>query len=274
MAKYLDEKGLEAYNNQVKTHYYNPNRSDIDSILNGDLPLVSPVLTKNSWGCNAYPGIAAVDSTNTTVTVPTGVTVTYLGSYKWTSTNGYKNPTSVTGTWGATLPASGVEKDLDLSSKQSKSQNTPGDVTIASVTLSAPKKGLMVNGSKVIKASGSDSTTASAIVRFRDNLYYGPITKQTGITSADINTLTAALVASKVQTVTATTTSTQYFCYAYPKSYGALSTIIADGADPILDNFKAPLTVSVTNKGGYAQDYYVYVSAFKGAFSGNSLQFK
>lgn len=131
----------------------------------------------------------------------------------------------------------------------------------------------MLNGQKIVQASGSDSTSASAVIHFRDNIYYGPVTTATP-KNADITALTTQLLNTKSTTVTATTTSSQYFCYAYPKSYGQITSIVADGADPIKDNFKNVQTVSVTNTAGLAKDYYVYVSVNQGAFYNNSLAFK
>ena len=130
----------------------------------------------------------------------------------------------------------------------------------------------MLNGQKIIGASGNDTATASAAVYFRDNLYYGPVTTVSP-DSAVINTLSTVLVNSKNRTVPATTTTSQYFCYAYPKSYGAITSIIADGVDQIKANFREPLTVSVTNKAGLAKEYYAYVSVNLGAFNNNSLAF-
>mgnify|MGYP005748249957 CR=1 FL=1 len=130
----------------------------------------------------------------------------------------------------------------------------------------------MLNGQKIIGASGDDTTTASAIIQFRDNVYYGAVTT-TSPDSAVINTLSTVLINVKNRTVPATTTTSQYFCYAYPKSYGPITSIIMDGVDQIKANFREPLTVSVNNKAGLAKEYYVYVSVNLGAFNNNSLAF-
>lgn len=281
MAQFLDLKGLQTYNKEVVAkNYYakasgDANRTDIDAILKGDKALVSPVISTNTWGvtavgANAGQPISGTYS-GTTITVPTGANVTYTGRWKWTHNDSYKDPESVTGTWGTTKPATNIESGVcDI---QTKTSNNAGDITVASVTLSAAKKGLMLNGQKIVQASGSDSTSASAVIHFRDNIYYGPVTTATP-KNADITALTTQLLNTKSTTVTATTTSSQYFCYAYPKSYGQITSIVADGADPIKDNFKNVQTVSVTNTAGLAKDYYVYVSVNQGAFYNNSLAFK
>lgn len=278
MTKYLDSSGLSTLVGQIKEKYYpktsgNSDRSDINAILNGDKPLVAPQLVTNSWTVTKVGGSAdATVYSGTTITVPTGSSVQYTGKWKWTTTAGYKDPETVSGAWGTTKPASG--NDSDVCAVQSKTSTTVTDATIAQVTLTAAKKGLMLNGQKVVKASGNDNTSASAIVKFRECVYYGAVTSAT----PDGNTIAALanplLLGSRQATVTANTDSSHYYCYAYPTSFGELTSIVADGADPIKDNFRAAQTVNVKNKAGLAKDYYVYVSVNKGAFSNNSLAFK
>lgn len=202
--------------------------------------------------------------------VPTGANVTYTGKWKWTHDVNKKSPESVSGNWDTTLPASATESTAYTSAviTTTNAENK----TAASVTISAARKGLMLNGQKIIGASGNDTATASAIIQFRDNLYYGPVAT-TSPDSAAINKLDTALLNSKNRTVPATTTTSQYFCYAYPKSYGKITSIVMDGVDQIKANFREPLTVSVDNKAGLAKEYYVYVSVNLGAFNNNSLAF-
>lgn len=278
MAQFLDLNGLKTYNNEVVAKKYyaktsgEADRDDIDAILKGDKALVTPVISTNTWGVTNKSGQAISGTySGTAITVPTGATVTYTGKWKWTHSDSYKDPESVAGVWGTAKPATGVESAVCAT--QTKTSENAGDMTAASVTLSAAKKGLMLNGQKVVQASGSDSTSASAVIRFRDNIYYGPVTAATPSASA-IAALSTQLLNTKSATVTATTTASQYFCYAYPKSYGEITSIVADGADPIKDNFRAVQTISVTNAAGLAKDYYVYVSVNQGAFSNNSLAFK
>lgn len=267
MAKYLDLEGLTYYHGKIK-----PTINDVEAFKKGDKVLVSPVISTNTWVVNNHANDAAIPGTytGTAITVPTGAKVTYSGKWKWTADANKKSPESVSGNWGDTLPASATESTAFTSKviSTNNAENQPA----ASVTISAKRKGLMLNGQKIIGASGNDTATASAVIYFRDNLYYGPVTT-TSPDSAAINTLNTTLVNGKNHTVPATTTTSQYFCYAYPKSYGEITSIIADGVDQIKANFRAPLTVSVTNKAGLAKEYYVYVSVNLGAFNNNSLAF-
>lgn len=267
MAKYLDYEGLGYYHGKIK-----PTINDVEAFKKGDKVLVTPQISTNTWVVKNHADSAPISGTyaGTAITVPTGANVTYTGRWKWTADVNKKSPESVSGNWGATLPASATESDPYTSAviTTTNAENK----TAASVTISAARKGLMLNGQKIIGASGNDSMGASAVIQFRDNLYYGPVTT-TSPNSAAINTLSTVLVNGKNRTVPATTTTSQYFCYAYPKIYGEITSIIADGVDQIKANFRAPLTVSVTNKAGLAKEYYVYVSVNLGAFNNNSLAF-
>lgn len=267
MAKYLDYDGLKQYHGKIK-----PTINDVEAFKNGDKVLVSPVISTNTWTVKGHVGDDAIPGTytGTAITVPTGAKVTYSGKWKWTADKDKKSPESVSGNWGNTLPASATES-VAFTSKVI-STNTAENQTAAFVKISAKRKGLMLNGQKIIGASGDDTATASAIIQFGDNLYYGPVAT-TSPDSATINTLDTTLVNGKNRTVTATTTTSQYFCYAYPKDYDEITSIIMDGVDQIKANFRAPLTVSVNNKAGLAKEYYVYVSVNLGAFNNNSLAF-
>lgn len=278
MAKYLDSAGLSVLVEKIKEKYYpktsgNSDRSDINAILNGDKPLVTPQLVSNGWTVINVGGSADPTAySGTTITVPTGSSVQYIGTWKWKETEGYKNPETVSGTWGSTKPESDTASNE--CAEQSKTSTTVTDATIAQVTLTAAKKGLMLSGQKVVKASGNDNTSASAIVKFRECVYCGAVASATPDGSTIAALQNPLLLGSRQVTVTATTDPSQYYCYAYPTSFGELTSIVADGADPIKDNFRAAQTVTVTNKAGLAKDYYVYVSVNKGAFSNNSLAFK
>lgn len=131
----------------------------------------------------------------------------------------------------------------------------------------------MLNDSKIVSASGMDTASVSVSCKFSDYIYWGNVLTQ-NLTASDITSLNSKLADNRTSTITVTTDNSQYFCYAYPANMGKLSTIIADGSDPILGNFKEPIQVSIQNSTGAAQNYYVYVSMNKGAFNNNSLAIK
>lgn len=268
MTKYLDYDGLKYYHGKIK-----PTINDVEAFKKGDKVLVTPQISTNTWVVKNHANNDPISGTyaGTAITVPTGANVTYTGRWKWTANENMKSPESVSGNWGATLPASATESNPYTSAVITTT--SAENKTAASVTISAARKGLMLNGQKIIGASGDDTATASAVIQFRDNVYYGNIGKPLPDAS-DVKGLTTVLTNTQERTLTVTTSTSEYFCYAYPKSYGPLRTIVADGADPILENFTAPYITSVTNKAGLAKDYYVYVSANMGAFNNNSLAFK
>lgn len=279
MAKYLDDTGLGTLVDQIKEKFankqycdahYRENRDDLDAILNGDKPVIYPQIAVNQWTYTRYQQSPAT-STATSITVPVGSTVTYKGQWKWTRTDGYKDPTTCTTTlWGSVLPESGVlSQECDVQTFTSASRGTK----TFSVTVAAPKKGLMLNGSKIVSASGMDTASVSVSCKFSDYVYWGNVLTQ-DVTASDITSLNSKLADNRTSTITVTTDNSQYFCYAYPVNMGKLSTIIADGSDPILGNFKDPIQVSIKNSTGDAQNYYVYVSMNKGAFNNNSLAIK
>lgn len=184
-------------------------------------------------------------------------------SYKWTSnTSAYKDPTAITSDSMTTeLTKSGVQS-------ASKTEVISSGKTYA-VKLTAPKTGLMVSGTSVVKASGVDTSQASVTYQFLHRVYYGAAADGT-----DITTLAGtALQSGKSLTVQGVTTDeTQKYIFAYPSSLGDLTSILQDGVTPVLTAFTKS-TVSVTNGAGLAITYNVYTSNNVGAFTNVKLQF-
>lgn len=237
----------------------------LDAIYEGDKTLVTPTVS-SQWTIKNQDGetvtLSGVSLTNNSITIEKGYKVDYSGSFKWTHNSAYKDPTSVSGNYGTTLPSNNV-----LSNPVSY-QNV-STTTTYTVTLSAPKRGLMVSGTKVLPAAGNDTSAATAKVTFQDRRFYGTST-DSNITSLGTSNLTA----SRTLTVNNITTSTsQYYCYAYPKSLGVLTAIIQNGAQPIIDAFNRT-EVSVVNNAGLSVDYYVYTSKNVGAFTNATIEFK
>ena len=276
-AQYLDMAGLTTYHNKIKPTLEKATSAytDTQAFKNGDKPLASPTISENSWVVKNNTNTNVVFGTyeGTSITVPTGAKVTYTGRWKWVHDDSYKDPESVSSQqWGTTLLANNTESSAFTSDVITA--NFAQNITAASVTLSAKRKGLMVNNQKITEAKGNDTTAASAVVKFMDNLYWGNVTTDEPDAATIAGLDDTILTTTKVHTVTATTNPSQYFCYAYPKIYGELTSIVADGADPIKDNFKAPIIAQVVNKAGFKKEYYVYVSVNRGAFNNNSLAFK
>lgn len=130
----------------------------------------------------------------------------------------------------------------------------------------------MVSGQNVIPAKGDDSKAASTSISFSNRIYYG-INSTKAPSESIIKGLTTVL-GGRGRTISGVTTNgTQYYYYAYPKSLGALSTIIQDGAQPILGAFTRS-ELNITNAAGVQVALYVYVSNNPGAFTNNTLKFE
>ena len=245
---------------------------DLDTALFADKLLATPTITctwsfKNTAGTdvtNTEVGVSDINAS--TITIERGYKADFKGSCKWTKTDSNKAPTSCSGDLGTTLPSSGV------ASPETTIANISASRAIT-VTLKAAKKGFMVSGSSVVQATGDDTTSASFRINVYSRRYYG-VTTAAAPTETQIEALAGTgLANSRSLSVSGVTASgTQYYCYAYPKDLGALSTIVQNGAAPVLEDFNRT-EVSITNKAGVAITYYVYTSKNKGAFQSVQLAF-
>lgn len=231
-----------------------------------DQILVSPTIS-SSWTIKAQDGTQKSTSSNNSITVETGAKVDLSSTFKWVHTDTNKDPRSCSGSYGTNLPASGVNSSL----------LTRTDLTTNStftVTLSAPKQGLMVSGTSVVAPSGNDTKSASCGVTFQHRRYWG-ITTSAIPTEADVKSFTSTNLSSNKNNSanSVTTTNTQYYCYAYPKALGVLSTIIQDGAEPVLGAF-TQRELNIVNEYGATIPYYVYTTNNPGAFTNATLEFK
>jgi hypothetical protein len=123
-----------------------------------------------------------------------------------------------------------------------------------------------------ILAGTVTSSTITITPTFKNFLGFSSNTILTGpqITSL-INSSLETVKAKNYTGVTAG--SGNYLYYCYPWAYGNLSTIILDGASPILGAFTKLSNVSVTNQFGVTKTYIVYRSNAVNAFNNNSLNF-
>lgn len=222
-----------------------------------DNPLVSPVL-EGRW---TY---GSTSTTQKNIEIERGYTATWQGTYSWTRQDGYKSPERTSGVFDEELTPSGIS-----SSQVTKSTTT--NLTL-SQSLFADKVGLIVKGEKVVNATGEDETKDSVSVTFKDRLFYGVVSSPNP-SIAEIKTLTNELVSSRAKTISNITTAKgKYFLYAYPKSLGDLTSIIQDGATPVLTAFNKQ-EITYTGQAGNNIVLNVYVSGNDGAFTNVKLQF-
>lgn len=257
------EKFISVSNAGVKVSGLQESVTRVNSIWDGNPDLVTPTLN-GKW--SVYKNDNSEVLPTPSFPIEYGFKAKYTGTWKWESSPSKKNPTKTSGTWGTTLTASGIPS-TSFTSPDYVTNNTT-----YSQTIFAPKLGLMVSGQNVIPAKGDDSKAASTSISFSNRIYYG-INSIKAPSESIIKGLTTVL-GGRGRTISGVTTNgTQYYYYAYPKSLGALSTIIQDGAQPILGAFTRS-ELNITNAAGVQVALYVYVSNNPGAFTNNTLKFE
>ena len=225
-----------------------------------DKPVV-PISITGAWTISG-----GATSTSDNLILENGYSVSWSGSFKWNSSTGYKNPERTDGDLGSTLPFDG---------QNSNTTNITGITSNRSITqnLYAEKKGLLINGEKVVNATGEDRSYKSMTVTFKHNLFRGSVTSQTP-TGEQVSALTGELVTSRAKTVSGvTTTAGQYYVYAYPQALGNLTSITQNGSIPVLSAFNKT-NVTYTNAAGLSITLNVYTSANDGAFTNATLNFQ
>lgn len=246
-------------------------KTRLDAIYDGNLDLPTPAITctwtyyNNSGKEVSASNIANNPTTTGNPTIENGYKAKFSGTYMWAHEDGKKDPTQVQdGSNWSDLPESGVASEVYTSEQLTST-------TTIKIGIQAEKTGLMVDGENVQPASGYDTTTDSRTITFSNRIYYGT-TSNEDITENMIKVLTSTL-GSKSRTLSGITANTsEYYVYAYPTSLGALTSIIQDGATPVLTAFTQS-TLTITNDAEASINLYVYRSNNKGAFTSVSLQF-
>lgn len=123
----------------------------------------------------------------------------------------------------------------------------------AGVTYTSPPQTITLTAT-ARNGSGS-SSVATTTFSFINNIYYG-VSSLTSLTSPDVIALTSVLQNSKSYTFTITSGVGQYVYYAYPSRLGTATFTVGGFAG----GFEPPVTLSVTNSNGYAENYYIYRS--------------
>jgi len=231
--------------------------------------LVSPTITP-SWSFVKNDDSAYTPSTSSSksVSVDKGVKASLSATYQYpVPSSTQAAPSTVGGSWGGTLPP----------------PNTPSAVlTINNITtnngynvsLSKPKSGLIVENGQVKFPTGNDNTSDSISIVFLDRSYLGYSTS-TSLTGTELNALgNSNLVNSKGRTISGvTSTGATYTYYTYPAAFGDLTSIIMDGAAPVIGAFTKLTDTTVINPGGINVLMRVYRSNAVNAFTNNTLAF-
>jgi len=243
--------------------------------------LVNPTITSR-WNIFRFDGvtpfgptsiggtIVGTFSTSNTLTVPIGCRVSFTGTSSIpAATIGFSTPTTRTGSFtfsGSTYPV--VSATLSTTGLSASTQYT--------TTITKPRTGLIVSGSQVIIATGSDTTSASTQVIFNDLFYFGYLNvglpNQTitasapyvdGITASQIEGLGNYRFGGKAQTFVSNDGDTgSRLVFAYRSSYGLLSTLVVQGEATLQTNAFTRRTnpLVITTLSGMTMSYHVYVA--------------
>lgn len=276
------EVGAKVLVTDLETEYYVRNISEegeitweLDTRLIADRLLPKPIMEGtwsffNSLDENVDAATLGIDNVNSRViTIESGYKATLAGRFKWTVQDyqTYKDPETCSGDLGTTLPENGIFSNI----------NNVSNITtdrIIKQTISAKKKGLMIDGSSVIKAEGLDNTSDQYEIRFRPRIYFGTTTSKTPSAGEILSLGGTRLLEDNSQMITNITASgTQYYCYSYPKELGTLSMIVQNGGAAVLEDF-VKSEINIVTGSGNSIAHYVYTSKYKGAFQNVILEFK
>lgn len=204
------------------------------------LALVTPVIS-STWKIKKQDGVQVSTSTDNSITVENGAKVDYSGTSSQPSPSESQTaPTAISGDFGTV--ASGSKTETDIAANKT-----------FQVTYTAPKSGLEVSGTKVVKASGNQQTSASASVAFSHRRYWGSSAEA----DVDITKLTTELSNSKAKTIDFNCSGGKYFYYAYPK---ALGTAIWKVGGLAFTGYQLT-EKTITNEYGLPVAYYIYRSS-------------
>lgn len=206
------------------------------------LALVTPIIS-SSWIIKKKDGTQVSTSNANSITVENGAKVDYSGTSSQPSPSESQTaPTAISGDFGTVASGSKVETDITANKT-------------FRVTYTAPKSGLEVSGTKVVKASGNQQTSASASVAFSHRRYWGSSAEA----DADITTLTTELSNSKAKTIDFNCSGGKYFYYAYPKALGTTTWKVGGLA---FTGYQLT-EKTITNEYGLPVTYYLYRSIEK-----------
>jgi hypothetical protein len=152
----------------------------------------------------------------------------------------------------STINVAGINQTFTQPSSGASTSGTQG-VTVSWNT--------NVTYSNVITTTDSKTATSTTSFNFYPQIYWG----RTAIVSPDNSTVLATAGGSNELTTgksksgfSITASGSNYVYYAYPNSYGDLTSILIGGFESIGSFTKT--TLSVTNASGYVQGYTIYTS--------------
>jgi hypothetical protein len=184
----------------------------------------------------------------------------------WTASADRQNPKTASGTWGNTVPTSGMKSAI-YSTPDFK---VPTGAQIATVMVAADKKGgIELKNNNIVPITGGSHVHSATVTEPVINTaykYYGYVTKKTGLTEAEIKALTKQRSTATALTVNNFNNTDKYWAYAYLKNSTGSNKISSfevsgDGKYDLNNIFgtQAPQEITIKNSAGTSQTYFLYV---------------
>jgi|GEM_PF-4177350 len=242
------------------------------------LSIVTPNITV-TWTLFKSDGVTPYSPNTTTgknITVDKGAKAKISATFQYPSPDGLytKAPELILGYFGTVDPGPDTPSVAFTNGGAIITSDSTYDVLLL-----AQMKGLIaVDGGKVVKAIGYESTSDSVSVKFlgKGALVYSTLSV---LTASDIESLLAAsgntaFQSSKARTFTGVTASAgKYTYYISDAALGAITNAIQNGALPVFGAFTRLANVSITNDAGATINMIVFRSNAQNAFTGVTLAF-
>lgn len=303
MTKYLDEEGLKHYTEKIKDFVggakleigeeegkaYDGAKGKANADFIKEVQqkpgtatvkkVVTPTLT-GAWKVYNVQNVLQNDlsGSQNTLELEEGYQASFSGSWKWTHNDNNQDPLSTSGSFGTTLPASGVAVNYPTPDVKFTTDSPNISQTVTGTP--SEKKEWTLNGGYLHTTSSSTANTASTStykVKFHNKRYFGATT-ESNITEAVLKSLQSDTMGCdsgsgfKSKTFSnLNQTGDVRLVFAYPAKAGDVSTItykLGTVSAGVKDGF-IKTTVDVTNAAGKKITYNVYTQEKVNAYIDN-----
>lgn len=258
----------------IELSTFNDIKEKVDNIYDFNKKLAPPVIS-GSWELFGQdkspimnPDDLGINLSSKNLILEQGFYIKFSGTYSWSLTeDGMKSPQKVeNGNWTA-LTEEGISSEM----YQSDFISTDTDIFIK---LSAPKTGLVVDGTNVVLATGNDYSEDKYTVSFIPGKSYWGVVNNIDITEDIIKQLSnSEFKQSKELSVKSISLNkNEYFIYSYPKKFGDLDTITQDKVQPVMGAFRKEV-INLINNADQSIEMNVYITNNPGAFTNSELIF-
>lgn len=242
----------------------------------GTTPFSIQISSVSNWGSKTTYGTTSSSNsvssvTGSKLTLTSAVTMPSAGS-------GEAVPTSATSSV-YTIPAPFPTSFPAIFNLATSPTINIATTTNFAITFAKDKSGLVVSGSQVVKASGSDTSTITSTATFFALIKGGFYTSNTANQTMYDNLAEGSLFfstfgSSMTFTLPRSASATEYTIFVLPSTI-SITQIIYNGATDVFGAFSVSSTTSITNETGATASVKFYVSNNVQAFnSGDTLRFQ